>query len=232
MQSLSAATSTIPILGTAVTDYVGANLIAANDAPGINVSGTTDMNPIDKQLDLLFQLVPEAKTIGICYTSNEPNSKIQADIAKADLEGRGYTVIVKTITAVGEVQQAVESMVGQVDAVYIPTDNVFASAMPVVASVAEPAKLPVIVGEESMCKSGALATVGLNYYNLGYQTGEMAARILLDGANPAEMPIETQDSADVSLNQTNASLIGITFPEEVVAKAVNVFWGEKTFKAE
>lgn len=223
VQALSAQTDGIPILGTAVTDYVGAGLIAANEAPGINISGTTDMNPIDLQIELLVKLAPEAKTIGICYTSNEVNSQIQADIAKAEAEKRGLQVIIKTVSAVGEVQQAIESLAGQVDAFYIPTDNVLASAVSVVTEVTDPLKLPVIVGEENMCKSGALATVGLNYYQLGYQTGAMAARILQDGANPAEMPIEALTKADLSLNKTAAELLGMTLPEELLAQAVNVY---------
>ncbi len=223
VQALSAQTDSVPILGTAVTDYVGAKLIASNDAPGINISGTTDMNPIDLQIGLIPQIVPDAKTLGICYTSNEENSRIQADIAKAEAEKLGMTVTIKTVSAVGEVQQAIESFVGQVDALYIPTDNVMASAMPVVAQVAEPAKLPVICGEENMCKSGGLATIGLNYYKLGYQTGLMAERILVGGANPAEMPIEKLTDSDLSINKTSAGLMGIVLPEEMLSKAVNVF---------
>ncbi len=223
VQALAAQTDTIPILGVAVTDYVGAGLIATNDVPGINISGTTDMNPIDKQLDLLLQLVPECKTVGICYTSNEPNSQIQADIAIAEAEKRNLTVSIKTVSAVGDVQQAIESMMGEVDALYIPTDNVLASAMPVVAGVTDANKIPVIVGEANMCKGGGLATVGLDYQKLGYQTGLMAVRILMEGANPAEMPIESIADADLSLNIATAALLGITIPQELLDAAVNKF---------
>ncbi|MDR3051129.1 MAG: ABC transporter substrate-binding protein [Oscillospiraceae bacterium] len=223
VQALSAETTETPILGTAVTDYVGAKLIASNEAPGINVSGTTDMNPIDLQIALVKQIVPEAKTLGICYTSNEINSQIQADLAKAEAEKLGLTVVVKTITAVGEVQQAIESLVGEVDVIYLPTDNILASAIPVVTGVTDAAKLPVIVGEANMCLEGGLATVGLNYYKLGYQTAAQAVRILVDGANPAEMPIESLSDADVSLNLTTAGLIGITFPQELLDVAVDKF---------
>jgi putative ABC transport system substrate-binding protein len=223
VQALAAQTETIPILGVAVTDYVAAGLIASNEAPGINVSGTTDMNPIDLQIELLAKLVPDAKTIGIVYTSNEVNSKIQADIAKAEAEKRGLAVEIKTISAVGEVQQAVETISSMVDALYIPTDNVFASAMPVVAEVAEAKKLPVITGEANQCESGGLATMGLDYKKLGYQTGLMAVRILKDGANPAEMPIERSTDADLSLNLVTAELIGFTFPQDLLDAAVNKF---------
>lgn len=232
VQALSGATQELPILGTAVTDYVGAELIESNEAPNINVSGTTDMNPIDQQIALLQKLVPEAKTIGICYTSSEINSQIQAELAKSEAEKRGLTVIVKTVSSVSEVQQALESLVGEVEAIYLPTDNVFASAVPIVANVTDAAKIPVIVGESNMCKGGLLATVGLNYYKLGYQTGMMATRVLLEGANPAEMPIEALADADMTINQDNASVLGYVFPQEIIQDAASIVWGGKVFVPE
>lgn len=226
VQALLTAVSDKPILGTAVTDYVSAGLVASNEAPGANLTGTSDMNPVDKQIDLLMQLVPDAKTIGVLYTSSEVNSEIQAKMAEQEAARYSLGVVTKTISAVGEVQQAVESLVGQVDALYIPTDNICASAMAVIASVANPAKLPVIVGEENMCNEGGLATIGLNYTKLGYQTGMMAVRILEDGANPAEMPIEGLGDADVYLNQVTADEVGIVFPQELVDAAVNIVKAE------
>lgn len=226
VQALLTAVSDKPILGTAVTDYVSAGLVASNEAPGANLSGTSDMNPVGKQIDLLMQLVPDAKTIGVLYTSSEVNSEIQAKLAEEEAARYNLAVVTKTISAVGEVQQAVESLIGQVDALYIPTDNICASAMAVIASVANPAKLPVIVGEENMCNEGGLATIGLNYTKLGYQTGMMAVRILKDGANPAEMPIEGLGDADVYLNQVTADEVGITFPQELIDAAVNIVKAE------
>ena len=226
VQALLTAVSDKPILGTAVTDYVSAGLVASNEAPGANLTGTSDMNPVDKQIDLLMQLVPDAKTIGVLYTSSEVNSEIQAKMAEQEAARYSLGVVTRTISAVGEVQQAVESLVGQVDALYIPTDNICASAMAVIASVANPAKLPVIVGEENMCNEGGLATIGLNYTKLGYQTGMMAVRILKDGANPAEMPIEGLGDADVYLNQVTADEVGIVFPQELVDAAVNIVKAE------
>lgn len=226
VQALLTAVSDKPILGTAVTDYVSAGLVASNEAPGANLTGTSDMNPVDKQIDLLMQLVPDAKTIGVLYTSSEVNSEIQAKMAEEEAARYSLGVVTKTISAVGEVQQAVESLVGQVDALYIPTDNICASAMAVIASVANPAKLPVIVGEENMCNEGGLATIGLNYTKLGYQTGMMAVRILKDGTNPAEMPIEGLGDADVYLNQVTADEVGIVFPQELVDAAVNIVKAE------
>jgi len=220
VQALASKTDTIPILGVAVTDYVGAGLIVSNEAPGINVSGTTDMNPIDLQMDLLLALVPEAQVVGIAYAANEDNSRIQADIAVAEAEKRGLSVIVKTISAVGEVQMTIESMMGDIDVLYVPTDNMLAAAMQVVTGVTDAHGVPVIVGEANMCKSGGLATVGLNYERLGYQTGLMALRVLLEGANPAEMPIESQTDAELSINLTAAQLLGITIPQEMLDAAI------------
>lgn len=221
VQALAAQTE-IPVLGTAVTDYVEAGVVASNEAPGINVSGTTDMNPIDLQVELMVQLVPDAKTVGLIYTNSEVNSQIQGDIMKAEAEKLGLTVVEKTISAVGDVQQAVEALVGQVDAIYAPTDNIIASAMTVVGDVATPAGIPVITGETNMCVAGGLATYGLDYYKLGYQTGQMALRILLEGANPAEMPIESLTDAELVINTTTATALGIEIPEELLAKATIV----------
>jgi len=220
VQALAAKTDEIPILGVAVTDYVGAGLIVSNEAPGINISGTTDMNPIDRQIDLLLQLVPDAKTVGICYASNEVNSQIQADIAKAELEKRGVAVEIKMASAIGDVQQTIESLMGKVDAMYIPTDNLMASAAAVLTDITVANKVPVIVGEGNQVQGGGLATVGLNYEKMGYQTGMMALRILKDGANPAEMPIEASAEVDFYVNTTTAELLGITIPQEILDAAV------------
>jgi len=220
VQALSAQTDQIPILGVAVTDYVGAGLIVSNEAPGINISGTTDMNPIDRQVELLLQLVPDAKTVGICFASNEVNSQIQADIAQAELEKQGIAVEIRMASAIGDVQQTVESLMGIVDAIYIPTDNLMASAAAVVTDVTVANQVPVIVGEGNQVQGGGLATVGLNYEKMGYQTGLMALRILLEGANPAEMPIEASAEVDLYINTVTASLLGIDIPQEMLDVAV------------
>ncbi len=214
-QAIAAETTTIPILGTAVTDYVGANLVDSNEAPGGNVSGTSDMNPIKEQIDLLVKLVPEAKTVGLLYTSGEDNSVIQANIVKETCETLGLKVVEATVASGNDVQQVTQSLVGNVDAVYIPTDNTFASAMPVAADILNGAKIPTICGESNMVLNGGLATLGLNYYNLGYQTGEMAVRILKGEATPATMPIETQKNYDFTINGEVAEAIGLTIPADL-----------------
>ncbi|NLZ93093.1 MAG: ABC transporter substrate-binding protein [Firmicutes bacterium] len=214
-QSIAGKTTEIPILGTAITDYEVARLVDSNEAPGGNVSGTTDMNPIKEQIDLLVQLVPDAKTVGVLYTSSEDNSVLQAQIAKKAIEERGLTYTEVTVSNSNEVQQATQSIVGQCDAIYIPTDNVFASAMPVVYGITSQSKTPVICGEAGMVYSGGLATLGIDYYKLGYQTGLMAVRIFAEGAEPATMPIESQNEYELIINGALAEKIGLEIPAEL-----------------
>lgn len=214
-QAIAGKTTDISILGTAVTDYVSARLVDSNDAPGGNVTGTTDMNPIKEQIDLLVQLVPDAKTVGVLYTSSEDNSILQAKLAKEAIEAKGLKYVEVTVTNSNDVQQATQSIVDQCDAIYIPTDNVFASAMPVVHGVTAESKTPVICGESGMVNSGGLATLGINYYDLGYQTGLMGVKILKGEAEPATMPIEASTKFDFAINGTVAEEIGLTIPAEL-----------------
>lgn len=214
-QAIAGKTTDIPILGTAVTDYVSARLVDSNDAPGGNVTGTTDMNPIEEQIDLLVQLVPDAKTVGVLYTSSEDNSILQAKLAKEAIEAKGLKYVEVTVTNSNDVQQATQSIVDQCDAIYIPTDNVFASAMPVVHGVTAESKTPVICGESGMVNSGGLATLGINYYDLGYQTGLMGVKILKGEAEPATMPIEASTKFDFAINGTVAEEIGLKIPVEL-----------------
>ncbi len=214
-QSIAGKTKDIPILGTAITDYEAAKLVNSNAAPGGNVSGTTDMNPIKEQIDLLVKLVPKAKTIGVLYTSSEDNSILQAQIAKGCIEKLGLKYVEVTVTNSNDVQQATESIVQKCDAIYIPTDNVFASAMPIVHQVTKVSKTPVVCGESGMVTSGGLATLGINYKNLGYQTGLMAVKILKGEADIKTMPIESSANFDFAINGTVADEIGITIPNDL-----------------
>ncbi len=214
-QSIAGKTDKIPILGTAITDYVSAKLVNSDEAPGGNVTGTTDMNPIREQIDLLYKLVPDAKTVGVLYTSNEDNSILQAKLAKEAIEKLGLTYMELTVSNSNEVQQATQSIVDQCNAIYIPTDNIFASAMPVVHGVTSVSKTPVICGESGMVGTGGLATLGINYYDLGYQTGLMAVKVLKGEAKPATMPIESASGFDFAINGTVAEEIGIEIPEDL-----------------
>lgn len=214
-QSIAGKTKDIPILGTAITDYVAAKLVNSNEAPGGNVSGTTDMNPIKDQIDLLVKLVPNAKTVGVIYTSSEDNSIVQAKLAKEAIEALGLTYTEVTVTNSNDVQQAAQSIVGKCDAIYLPTDNVLASSMPIIYGVTVQSKTPVICGESGMVLNGGLATLGINYTDLGYKTGLMAIKILKGEAKPATMPIESADKFDFTINGKVAKEIGLEIPADL-----------------
>lgn len=214
-QAMAGKTTTIPILGTAVTDYVVARLADSNETPGGNVSGTSDMNPVADQIDLLQKLVPNAKTVGVIYTSSEDNSVLQAKLAREAIEARGLTYTEVTVTNTNDVQQAMQDIVGRCDVVYIPTDNVMASAMPIVYGVTTESKTPTICGEASMVNNGGLATLGINYRDLGYQTGLMAVKLLKGEAEISTMPIETATGFDFAINGQVAQEIGLTIPADL-----------------
>ncbi|MFA5528759.1 MAG: ABC transporter substrate-binding protein [Peptostreptococcales bacterium] len=214
-QSIAGKTTEIPILGTAITDYVDARLVDSNEVPGGNVSGTTDMNPIKEQIDLMLRLAPDTKTVGFLYTSNEDNSIFQIRHAKAAVEALGLSHVEVTVSNSNEVQQATQSIIDKVDAIYIPTDNIFASAMPIVYGVTAESKTPVICAETGMVLSGGLATLGINYYDLGYQTGLMAIRIIEGSGEPASMAIEAASEFDYVINGTVAEEIGMDIPDDL-----------------
>lgn len=214
-QSIAGKTQEIPILGTAITDYVAARLVESNEVPGGNISGTTDMNPIKEQIDLLVKLVPDARTVGVIYTSSEDNSIVQAAIAKEAIEALGLTYIEVTVTNSNDVQQATQSIVEKCDAIYLPTDNVLASSMPIINGVTMESKTPVICGESGMVANGGFATLGINYYDLGYKTGLMAIKILKGEAQPATMPIESAEEFDFAINGAVARELGIDIPDDL-----------------
>lgn len=210
-QSVAGTTADIPILLTAVTDPAESGLIESNDAPGGNVTGTSDLTPVTEQIDLLKELIPDAKTVGVLYCSAESNSVLQADMAKEACKAAGLEAADYTVSSSNEIQTVVESMIGKVDAIYAPTDNMIAAGMATVAMIANENKIPVICGEEGMVKEGGLATYGINYYKLGYKTGEMAAKVLTEGADPASMPVEYLSAEECSLliNKETADTLGI-----------------------
>lgn len=218
-QSIANMTKDIPIVATAVTDYEEAKLVASSQEPKGNVTGTTDMNPIAEQLDLLLKIVPKAKTIGTVYSSSEVNSQIQISLLKKLAAEKGITVVEATVSTVNDIQQAARSLVGKADAFYIPTDNVLSSALPTLADIADEAKIPVICGEENQVKSGGLATLGVDYYKLGFQTGEMAADILSGKAKPESMAIQSLKEMKITVNEKVAKKLGITIPQEILDKA-------------
>ena len=218
-QTVANVTSDIPIVATAVTDYKTAKLVKDNAKPGTNVTGTTDMNPVEQQLDLLLKVVPNAKSVGTIYCSSEVNSQLQVDILKKAATAKGVTIKEATVSNLNDIQQAARSLVGKVQAIYVPTDNVLASAMPTLVSVTEEAKLPVICGEGGMVKAGGVATLGVDYYKLGFQAGEMAADILSGKSKPADMAIQAQKEFKAMVNLKEAEKIGLKVPEDVLKGA-------------
>ena len=210
-QAMAGKTTDIPIIATAVTDFEVAGLVESSENPGTNVSGTSDMNPIKEQIDLLLQFVPDCKTVGFLYNSSEDNSILQVNIAKQALDALGIGYIEHTVSTSNEVQQVTQAIVEECDAIYLPTDNIFSSAMPVVAMVANEAGIPVICGEENQVLGGGLATLGISYFNLGYQAGEMAIRIL-NGADISTTPVETSNSFSYAINEETVKELGITVP--------------------
>lgn len=215
-------TSTIPVLFTAVTDPAGSGLIETNDAPGANLTGTSDMNPVEQQIALGKQLIPDAKKVAVVYCSSESNSKIQSDLAEAAIKAQGMQSMVKTVSAIDEAKSAIESLKGQVDFIYIPTDNTLADGMTTVAAAANECGIPTIVGESGMVGNGGFATFGINYYELGKATAAMAVKILKGEAEAASMPVEYQTDENVleiAVNTETAAKLGITVPDDVAATA-------------
>lgn len=216
-QASAQATNTIPIVGVSITDYVAAGLVESNEAPGRNVTGCSDLSPIAEHVKLMQQLCPEVQSVGILYCSSEDNSVVQAQQAKTALEAAGYTVKEYTAADSNEIQTVVTKACGEQDALYIPTDNLFAANIEIVKNIAVPAKIPTICGEENMVNSGGLATYSVNYYTLGYQAGLMAYDILVNGKDPATMPIQFMESSELTLviNKEVAEDIGITIPSDL-----------------
>jgi len=208
-QSLANETQDIPIVITAVTDPVAAKLVKSEKEPGGNVTGTTDMVPIKKQIDLLLNIVPDAKTIGIMYNAGELNSKIQADLAEKELKEAGVAVKVLTANTTNDVQQVTTSLAKDVDGIYIPTDNTFASAATIVGEVAKETKTPIVAGSVEQVEQGGLATYGIDYEALGKQTGIMAAKILDGDAKPSTTAIESANDLKLTVNKEMAEALGI-----------------------
>lgn len=210
-QAVAGVTSEIPVILTAVTDPAESGLVADNQVPGGNVTGTSDLTPVTEQIDLLQKLVPDAKNVGILFCSAETNSEIQAQMAREALDAAGIAHQDYTVSSSNEIQTVVESMIGKVDAIYAPTDNMIAAGMATVAMVANDNGIPTIVGEAGMVEAGGLATYGIDYYQLGYMAGEQAIDILVNGKTAAETPIGylPAERCELSINEETAQILGI-----------------------
>ena len=220
LQAAVAATADIPILATSITDYATALEMDAatfTGVTGINVSGTTDLAPLDGQADMIAELFPEAKTVGLLYCSAEPNSLYQGNTIRGFLEAKGLTCKDFAFADSNDVASVTQSAVGDVDVLYIPTDNTAASVTETIAGVVIPGGLPVIAGEEGIARGCGVATLTISYYDIGFATGEMAAEILLNGADVSAMPIQAAPQFTKKYNAENALALGVTVPADYEA---------------
>lgn len=206
-QALLSVDSETPSVFTAVTDPVEAGLVNSMEAPGGNMTGSVDSTDVEGQIEMLLKVVPEAKTVGIFYNSSEVNSEVQAETAKKALEAAGVSVVIKTVTSTNDVQQVMTSLAGQVDAIYLPTDNTVASTASTIGEILKEAKVPAM-GSDAAVLDAALFTYGVDYHAIGVQAGELAVQIL-EGADPAELAVETPETAAIAVNEEMASAVGI-----------------------
>lgn len=218
LQAAAQATADIPVLGTSVTDYATALDISDwTGTVGNNISGTSDLAPLDQQAAMIQELFPDAKSVGLLYCSAEPNSVYQCDVIEGYLTEEGYTVARYAFTDTNDVTSVAQTAADNSDVIYIPTDNTAASNTEAIANVVIPAKVPVVAGEEGICSGCGVATLSISYYDLGYATGEMAAKILADGADVSAMPVEFAPNATKKYNAANCEALGITVPDDYTA---------------
>lgn len=213
-QSAYNVTKDIPILITAVTDPVKAGIAQSLESSGTNVTGTSDDIPIEKQFDLLKKLIPTAKKVGIIYNTSETNSEVQVEKAKAAAPGYNLEIITAGITNVTDIPQTINSLVGKIDVLYCPTDNMVVSATPIIAEQCFKNNIPIIGSEKGQVEGGALATNGIDYYKLGYKTGMSAIKVI-KGKKSSEIPIETLDDLTIVINTDAAKKLNIQIPEEL-----------------
>ena len=221
-QTLAAATKTTPIVATAVTNFEVAKLVASNEKPGGNVTGVSDINPVAEQFALLMKFAPDAKAIGTIYNSSEINSTYQIELLKKAASAAGVEVVEASVSSVNDIQRAVASLKGKVGGLYLPTDNIIASAVPVLMKSVFEAGIPTVAGEGGMVRAGILASIAVDYYTLGKMTGAMGADILDGKKKPADMPIQSQKAEKVLVNLKTAETMGIQIPEDILKTAETV----------
>ena len=215
LQTAAQATSDIPIIGTSITDYATALEISDwTGATGVNISGTSDLAPIEEQAAMTIELLPDVKTVGILYCSAEPNSKYQAELYAEAMKEENVECKEFTAADSNEIQSVVTSAIEQCDALYIPTDNTMASNTDIVKNICVPAKIPVIAGEEGLCAGCGIATLSISYYDIGYKAGEMAYNVLADGADISTMEIESAPNVTKKYNDEICKELGITVPDD------------------
>lgn len=220
LQAAAAATATIPILGTSITDYATAlSMDSWNGTTGVNISGTSDLAPLEEQAAMIQELFPDAINIGILYCSAEANSAYQEGVVRAALEAMGYTVADFTFVDSNDVAAVAQSAAAASDVIYIPTDNTAASCTEVINNVCLTAGVPIVAGEEGICRGCGVATLSISYYDIGYVAGQMAVDILVNGADVSTMPVQFAPQVVKEYNATICEQLGITVPDDYVAIA-------------
>ena len=218
LQAAAAATTTIPILGTSVTEYgVALGINNFDGTVGGNISGTSDLAPLDQQAAMIQELFPDAKTVGLIYCSAEANSQYQVDVVKAELEKLGYTATLYSFSDSNDLAAVTESAVAASDVIYVPTDNTVAANTGIIDNICRPAKVPVVAGEEGIVKGCGVATLSISYYDIGYKTGEMAAQVLTGEADISTMPIEYAPQFTKKYNAEICADLGLEMPSDYVA---------------
>ena len=214
LQTAASATQTIPILGTSITEYgVALGIDGFDGTTGFNVSGTSDLAPLDQQAEMLHTWFPGAKTVGLLYCSSEPNSQYQVDTVQGYLEDMGYTCTQYSFSDSNDLSAVATTACAESDVLYVPTDNTAANNAELIGNIALDAQTPIIAGEEGICKGCGVATLTISYYDIGYATGEMAYEILVNGADPATMPIEYAPQFTPKYNPTMCEALGLTPPD-------------------
>lgn len=220
LQAAAAGTNEIPILGTAVTEYgVALEIDGFDGTVGGNISGTSDLAPLDGQADMLEELFPDAKTVGLLYCSAEANSQYQVDTVKAFLEEKGYSCEYYAFSDSNDLSSVVTNAASSVDVIYVPTDNTAAANTELINNICLPAGVPVIAGEEGICAGCGVATLSISYYDLGVATGKMAVRILAEGEDISTMPVEYAPNFTKKYNVTNCEALGVTVSDDYEAIA-------------
>lgn len=220
-QTVAAAARNVPVVFSAVTDPVAAKLVQSWEAPGGNITGVSDMLPIEQHIDMLQRIMPDAKRIGTVYNPGEANAAALVELLEERLAARDMQLVKGAATKTSEVLGAARSLVGKVDAIYLTTDNTVISAAEAVISVGQRSNIPVFAADTATVERGAVAALGFNYYNHGRQTGAMVVRVL-EGASTADMPVETMDELDLFVNPEAGERMGITLPEDLIQDAKKV----------
>jgi putative ABC transport system substrate-binding protein len=217
-QAVVGATRDIPVVFTAVTDPVGAKLVPNLERPGGNVTGMSDLSPIGLHLDLIREIAPEAERLGVIYNPGEANSVTLLELIRQEAPARGLEIVEAAAPRSADVLPAAQSLVGNVDAIYVPTDNTVVTALEAVVKVGTDNQLPVFAGDTDSVPRGAIAALGFNYYDLGRQTGKIVARVL-EGANPGDIPVEGVQITELYVNPGAAEAMGVTIPPELLERA-------------